>query len=503
MLFLDSLFPIFRLIPLFAFLDHPFHVQNMGKENKVQIGRRWQKQKKYDASRKNKQERKELMRKYVSRKRSVEKEETRQKRLEIMRERNKKNLKSETDKAREKHLENMCERFSEHHKSESNNERKKRLEAKREQIKLKRREQYQSAEEFKKDINQVANRICEICHKQCYANQVTNYQLLKRKIPDFIPLDLISNKTILVLCHRCNSKMTSKKPTMPPRAYWNDLQLEDIPVEISRLNEVERRLLSRITPFMRIIKLNGSFGQYALRGQSIHFALDIFEVAPKLNEWLPFSPEDAAISIIVEEMLDLNKVHQFKIRQNYVKDALNWLLANNPLYNDVKNNFENVDFDIQKVVKVIPKENDEDKHKRDNDVNAEFRKNRSKKVGAETKSAYLFAAQGRQIIHASCHQGNVRFAENAGVQCVAMALMTNIFQHLLPPEQWNTSRYDLMMLYADRIYTEIKSRCKISNNPVAASGYLQMSNLKVIRYDFICFEDHTDLENSFALEFEI
>lgn len=78
--------------------------------------------------------------------------------------------------------------------------------------------------------------------------------------------------------------LEKKVACFPPKAYWNNLDPGPIPAEIETLTLVERRLLARINPYLKIIKFDGRFGQYGLKGQAIHFAYDLFEIVDKLSE---------------------------------------------------------------------------------------------------------------------------------------------------------------------------------------------------------------------------
>ncbi|XP_029671986.1 uncharacterized protein LOC115240773 [Formica exsecta] len=58
--------------------------------------------------------------------------------------------------------------------------------------------------------------------------------------------------------------------------------LDEIPDVIRNLSDMEQRLLSRIVPFIKIIKLGGRFGQSGFRGQAVLFAQDIEEISEQL-----------------------------------------------------------------------------------------------------------------------------------------------------------------------------------------------------------------------------
>ena len=76
----------------------------------------------------------------------------------------------------------------------------------------------------------------------------------------------------------------------------------------------EQQLLSRIIPFIKIIKLSGLFGQYVFRGQA--FALDIFEVSEKLLNMLPRSSDKAGIVVMTEHLENLDIAREYTISRS-------------------------------------------------------------------------------------------------------------------------------------------------------------------------------------------
>lgn len=159
------------------------------------------------------------------------------------------------------------------------------------------------------------------------------------------------HKQKLLLCSRCKSHVSSRKTTYPPKAFWNNLDPGPIPYVIQILTQPEVRLLSRIIPFVKVIKFQGLFGQYGFKGQSVLFAQDIFEFSEKLPTMLPRSPSTAGIIIVTEKLENLNITREYSIRREKVYDALHWLIQNNPLYKDVVID-NNIQFNEQDIVRV-------------------------------------------------------------------------------------------------------------------------------------------------------
>lgn len=60
-------------------------------------------------------------------------------------------------------------------------------------------------------------------------------------------------RTMAVLCNTCSNAL--KRNHIPAQAKCNGLQLLDIPAVLSKLNELEVRLISQHIPFMKIVAL--------------------------------------------------------------------------------------------------------------------------------------------------------------------------------------------------------------------------------------------------------
>ncbi len=112
------------------------------------------------------------------------------------------------------------------------------------------------------------------------------------------------------------------------------MSVPPIPNELKILSELEIHLLCRIVPFLKIICLNGPYGQFGLRGQAILFAQEIEEVA----EQLPLSANKMKMILIGESLEYVKKYKEYTISVNNVHNALLWLITNNTLYKSVKIN---------------------------------------------------------------------------------------------------------------------------------------------------------------------
>ena len=83
-----------------------------------------------------------------------------------------------------------------------------------------------------------------------------------------------------------------KKHKLPPFASVNNMHVPPVPSQLSCLNSMERRLISLIQPFMKLIVL--PYGQRALQGQTVNFPVNTSEVCSSL----PRTLDNAGIVLI-------------------------------------------------------------------------------------------------------------------------------------------------------------------------------------------------------------
>jgi PIF1-like helicase/Helitron helicase-like domain at N-terminus len=320
-----------------------------------------------------------------------------------------------------------------------------------------------SAEEFIKAITSYCEKVCEICLKRCYFDQVAKFTSAAQS---FLPA-ILQNKELL-LCHRCKTHLGKNK--QPAKAFWNKLDPGVIPDEIKVLTQPERRLLSRIIPYIKIIKY-GRFDQYSFKGHATLFALDIFEVSEKLPEMLPRNSDEIGI-VVITESLENSNPREYQISRERVYNALDWLIANDPLYHDVTIN-RSARLETQDVMRVVPP----------------AQSNAPQAIANPAVphvSAYKSTGKPEsRIVRSSWHQGNSIF-KFPGVQCFAMALANIVRAAIIPPSRWNSGILDSNMVAGDDFYYEINEATKENENaaPIDPNGFLMLENLDVIGYAF-------------------
>ena len=115
------------------------------------------------------------------------------------------------------------------------------------------------------------------------------------------------------------------------------MHISPVPSQLSCLNSMERRLISLIQPFMKLIVL--PYGQHALTGQTVNFPINTGEVCSLLPRTLDnggivlIAPPRTGVSDSTETPVPQS---YFSVRWPYVIRALQWLRQHNPLYRDIE-----------------------------------------------------------------------------------------------------------------------------------------------------------------------
>ena len=102
----------------------------------------------------------------------------------------------------------------------------------------------------------------------------------------------------------------------------------DPPIQLLKLNRLEKRLLSKIQVFMTMVILPG--GQYAERGLVLNIPVNHKVISDQLKEMRTFSLCSVKFQAGKAEKSNLNHL----VRPNIVYDAFHWLHLHNVLYKD-------------------------------------------------------------------------------------------------------------------------------------------------------------------------
>ncbi|XP_078375419.1 uncharacterized protein LOC144658809 isoform X2 [Oculina patagonica] len=143
----------------------------------------------------------------------------------------------------------------------------------------------------------------------------------------------------MYICNTCHITM-KKKNKLPCQAVHNNLAVDDVPRELSILEKLEQILVSQRIVFQKIIVMP--------KGQQKKIKGAICNVPVTCEETCNVLPRPPDSSGII--MIKLKRKLQFRghvyfqaVRPQVILHALSWLQRNNPLYQNVTINLENID----------------------------------------------------------------------------------------------------------------------------------------------------------------
>ena len=170
---------------------------------------------------------------------------------------------------------------------------------------------------------------CSVCTRFLYSTSVKHVseQLVSQ-----------ASNTIQVtqgswICYTCANAIVKGK--LPAQAIDDNLRAAEVPQELSSLSSLERQLVSKIIPFMKIVSLpTGS--QRGLKGQVVLVPSD----TTKTVSSLPRNTTDAQIIALnlKRRLSDKSSVSKEYIRPHIVNGAFSCLKAINIHYSEIANN---------------------------------------------------------------------------------------------------------------------------------------------------------------------
>ena len=174
--------------------------------------------------------------------------------------------------------------------------------------------------------------VCASCHKLCYETHGT---FAKDDFKDV--MQLVDGADATWYCNRCLSSLKRKK--IPGTALNNSMRVSEVPKELRGLNSLEERLISRVTPFMKLVVLPRGH-QRAIRGQVINFPTPMTNTVDQLprpaeDSDIVYVQRPSASDGVQEDGVSAARTY-YCCRYGKVMKALTWLKENNPLYHDVK-----------------------------------------------------------------------------------------------------------------------------------------------------------------------
>jgi len=338
---------------------------------------------------------------------------------------------------------------------------------------------------FLKKINQIISNECFVCGRLFYNKGITSLQIdhkirscfflagenysseiMMRNVPE------IESK--INVCWSCKSSLKSKNPRLPSIAKLNCMMVPESPNELKILTEIEMRLLSRVKIFMKIVRLNKGRGQSVIKGGVIHFAQCVEEV----SEQLELNVNSANIVIVTEHLVNVLRCRELKVSLVHLRNAFNWLVANNHLYKSVQLMEENMDLEVANIVTPARTITTQDNGRSSaisivctpdlEMISPQVERTRSEtlndnfnnEVSNIPLSCYVPIRSFVSYLKTDVHQGDACFGETRGTQCTAMAGAAIAAHIVKSAEFWTAEDVRNILFNGNQFYsTKIAQGC--------------------------------------------
>ena len=304
----------------------------------------------------------------MAKNRESETPETKSRRLKTVKEKMAKNRASESAETKSRRLETDRKRKSQTRDSESAEVKARRLETVTKKRANKRHLSstyvpsiQQVTETFQEKVKYGPVHVCTSCHRLMYRESVVKYEekkyekLSHKQIGPALQKYLYkSTDGKIWICTTCHRKL--KQGKIPAQCKVNNLDLDVVPDELSKLNSIEIRLVSKRIPFMKMVALPRG-RQTAIHGPAVNIPTNLDTIC----RLLPRLPKNS-------EILPMKLKRRLSYKGHYMYDsvhpetmmtALYWLQANNILYRDININevwteeWENADPELWKAISGI------------------------------------------------------------------------------------------------------------------------------------------------------
>nr|XP_022331917.1 uncharacterized protein LOC111129740 [Crassostrea virginica] len=197
-------------------------------------------------------------------------------------------------------------------------------------------------ESYSRDMN--ASNVASLCIQEKYCHQCT----------ESCPINC--TKYRLWICYTCHRKILSGK--IPAEAAVNNMALEEIPKELTKLNYLEKHLIALHIPFMKVMALPHG-GQRNIHGPVVCVPSDLRKVTN-----LPMKKgEDLLLRVKLKRKLNYKGYYEYQfVNPKHISEALAFLKQNNHWYETVSINTDWIDHDDQGTIEEnedeIPEENE-------------------------------------------------------------------------------------------------------------------------------------------------
>ena len=209
-------------------------------------------------------------------------------------------------------------------------------------------------EKFKKQIKAGPFYICCVCNRTLYRNSVIILKKSKYIRQDCFMIQFSFDGKGYI-CKTCDAKLV--KGQKPCQAVVNNLFVDETPAELAALEKLEQILVVQRIVFEKIVIMP--------KGQQRKIKGAISNVPVECDQTCNILPRPPDRSGII--LLKLKRKLQFRghvyfqaVRPQFVHCALNWLVANNPLYENIQIQCDNIRSDLTNLNCLLPNDENTD-----------------------------------------------------------------------------------------------------------------------------------------------
>ncbi len=191
-------------------------------------------------------------------------------------------------------------------------------------------------DEFKRQIKAGPFYICCVCNRTLYKKSVITLQKNKYPRQDCFMIQCSFDGKEYV-CKTCHGKL--RKGQQPCQAAVNNLSVDETPTELAALEKLEQILIAQRIVFEKIVVMPKG-QQRKIKGAICNVPVECSQTC----NVLPRPPDRSGIIL-----LKLKRKLQFRghvyfqaVRPQFVINALDWLIANNPLYRNIEIQCDNI-----------------------------------------------------------------------------------------------------------------------------------------------------------------
>ena len=219
-------------------------------------------------------------------------------------------------------------------------------------------------EKFKKQIKSGPFYICCVCNRTLYKKSVVILRKNKYPCQDCFMLQCSFDGKNYI-CKTCHAKLL--KGQQPCQAVVNNLFVDETPTELAALEKLEQILVAQRIVFEKVVIMP--------KGQKRKIKGAICNVPVECSQTCNVLPRPPDRSGII--LLKLKRKLQFRghvyfqaVRPQFVISALNWLIANNPLYRNIEIQCDNISRELTNLNCPVTDQENIDEHLQSN-VNRE------------------------------------------------------------------------------------------------------------------------------------